>query len=280
MHITDFDKNPDADKYGLQETVASDTLRAAQRTKPTTTKAARALEIFQKLAPDEQEAHLDWLEQPLKYHDSGDGVPDGTAEKNRASLKNAQKAKKTPKLKRAEIEAVIKETFGASNTQLDKFVDVFLEAVESRAETVAFGNKIRELFESIPYYSLMFADDETIDAVELLSDRINDLEEGLQYAAEERAILEQELLERQSALAEETLFNNDAPSRSVAKRRSLDPDFTFNEEGEFLMEDGTRQSQPVSDPKMRRYAEVLARTTRNVDVHTPNENLLEAWKNN
>ncbi len=49
--------------------------------------ANRAAEIMMHLNADERALHLDFLEKSLSAHDSGDGVPDGDAKRNRASLK-------------------------------------------------------------------------------------------------------------------------------------------------------------------------------------------------
>jgi hypothetical protein len=266
----------ESQSQSLEETITSQqSLEDAQKTKAPRDAEAAHLAAFMRLSP-EQKTHFF---QKALDDSSGDFGAVDHSERNRASLKAAQRPKKPSELKREGLEKQIKETFNVSDDQLDKFVDVVFEAIESRAETVAFENKIRELFESSPYYSLMFADDETIDAVELLSNQINRLVESLALAAEERAMLEEEILERQSALSEETLF---AATRQTAKRRSLDPDFIYNEEGEFLMEDGTQrhQSQSVADPRMRRYVDVLTRSTKHVDVVSPAQTLVETWQTN
>jgi hypothetical protein len=82
----------------LAETAASDTLNNAQKTKAPRDAEARALALFQRLAPDEQEAHLDYLEKTLENAANRDGIPDDYAEKNRASLKIAQRKKTSPRV--------------------------------------------------------------------------------------------------------------------------------------------------------------------------------------
>jgi hypothetical protein len=127
--------------------------------------------------------------------------------------------------------------------------------------------------------TLAFADDRQISAVELLSARISELEEAITEVEAENEELLDGLLQRQSeVMGEEVLY--DAPPRPAPRRstRNLSEDFEADPDNSVLMEDGAPRRQDYITPAMARYAEVLARTTRNVDVHTPTENLVETWK--
>jgi hypothetical protein len=247
------------DRVLAEGTPAADSLKGAQKTKPTTTRQARALELFMKLAPEEQEKVFDDLENSIRSHQGGDGVPDGTAARNRKSRTPGGGTSGSGDLKMKKPKDSIKESFpGTSDELLEQMADAFHDAV---IRTSA-GDALRELFSQNPHFSLMFADDETIDAVELLCAKIESLEEGIALAAEERAMLEQELIERQATFKEETLFNTATRSRSAPPRRSLDSDFTFNgEDGKLLM--GEEESPRHHDAKMQARLEHLNRMTLN-----------------
>ena len=219
--------------YLPEETAASKSLKDAQKAKSTTTTAARALEIFMKLAPDEQEKQLDFLEKALADSGGDLGAVVHSA-RNRASYKpnggTAAGAEKMKKLKTneelaEEIEELMKQS-GFSPEFQQQAAELFIEAVEDKAETVAIGSKLREMFRDNPHFSLMFADDEQIDAVELLANRIEELEYAIAECEEESAIL------RAESLSEEVVF---APSKPTRSRRNLSEDFEANPDNEFLM---------------------------------------------
>ena len=57
--------------YLTETTPAAATLVAATKPKENTSKAARAMALFQKLGSEDQDAHLRWLEQSLAGHHRG-----------------------------------------------------------------------------------------------------------------------------------------------------------------------------------------------------------------
>jgi hypothetical protein len=266
--------------YELSESIPTqDSLKTHKQAKrPSNDDVAKALGVLMHLSPDERQKHFSEL--GLQSHEGGDGVPDGTAEKSRKSLKDAQKSKSTPKLKKETVEAM-KEAFpGTSDELLEQFAARFVEM----AENVSIRNKLIEMITvDNPELRILLMSEEQLNAVDMLADRIEWLELQIEAVELDNARLRSQAAERE-ALAEEVLY--DAP-RSVNRRRSLGENFSsVNEDTLIIDENGkvtgsdtsfTSQNQHVSNPAMRTYVEALNRTTRNVDRHTAKEDLVEAW---
>jgi hypothetical protein len=260
-------------------TPAADTLKKKVKTQPNTTAQAERLALFQKL-PIERQKSLLGLDDADKDNKSW-GFD--YAKRNRASHKagggTTAGSEKMHKLKKENLAERLRELDPEMTRAVsEQIADLFLETAESVSARNKLSEIVTELYNTDPlWFSLMFAEDEQVDAVELLSNRIEELESELAEAEEYAASLIDEELQRYEALEEETLFtNNTAPSRPT-KRRSLDPNFTVNEHGEFLMEDGSR-GQHI-DPQMARYVQKLNETTRNTDVASPAKTLVETWHN-
>jgi hypothetical protein len=262
----------------LAETTASDSLKSYPHgNKSNDAAVKRALEVMSALEPHQKQAVADELAKSLRSHEGGDGVPDGTAEKSRKSLKSAQAKKDMSKLK--------KELFSMFDGEglTEEFKEHASEIFYNAVETVSIRNRLIEMFRDNPELNLLLMSEEQIDAVDMLAKRIEWLEEQIAAVELDNARL-RSLAERE-ALAEEVLY--DAP-RSVNRRRSLGENFSsVNEDTLIIDENGkvtgsdtsfTSQNQHVSNPAMRTYVEALNRTTRNVDRHTAKENLVEAWK--
>jgi acyl-CoA synthetase (AMP-forming)/AMP-acid ligase II len=121
----------------LNETAASDTLKKKVQTQPTATAEVEHLAAFMKLSAGQKQ---DFLEKALKDSDAWKKAPD-YSERNRASLKAAQRPKKTLTLKKGEIAESMKEFFPELRDEArENFAELFLGAVESKAETVAVCN--------------------------------------------------------------------------------------------------------------------------------------------
>jgi hypothetical protein len=280
-HITEIDQYPDAEKYGLSEgTPAGQTLKDKTKKQPDTTAQAELLAKFMRLPVERQKSLLGLDDTDRDNDDWGKNY----AARNRASHKAGGGTTSAGDLKMKKLRDTIKEAFpGTSDELLDRFQTTFLEYVERWAASDKINEIIAEVFENEPIFNLVFASDETIDAVELLSARINELEEAIvEVEAENEELLDQQLQLHSEMMGEEALYDAAPPRVPTARpRRSLDPDFTFNENGEFLIDDnGGRSQHQRLDPKMARYVQKLNEVTRNADVHPANENLLEAWKNN
>src|ERR1700721_1043301 len=87
--------------YLVEGTPALDSLKNAQKTKPNTDDAAEALAAFMKLNSDQKKRQLEFLQASLSAN-GNDAWKSGEyySERNRQSLKNAQKKKDMPTLKK------------------------------------------------------------------------------------------------------------------------------------------------------------------------------------
>jgi hypothetical protein len=270
----------ESQSQSLNESIASQqTLKDKTKTQATTTAQAELLAQFMRLPIEHQKRALGLDDTDKDNDDWGNSY----ASRNRASHKAGGGTSGAGDLEMKKLKTSVKESLGKefSGEFAEQAESLFWNAVKNKAKTVAAANKLAEMidesFADKPYLRLAFADDKTIDAVELLSNKIEELEEDLAILEEEHARLIDEELARYHSLEEETLFNTVTrpPRRST---RNVAEDLEgVDPENRYLMEDGTRQHL---DPQMARYVQKLNETTRNVDVHTPNENLLEAWKNN
>jgi hypothetical protein len=247
----------------LAETTASDSLKSYPHgNKSNDAAVKRALEVMSALEPHQQAAVADELKKSLRSHKDGDGVPDGTAEKSRKLLKDAQKTKKA-----AVAVKNFTEAFPEFNEQPEELKERFRKYMEAHA----LKDAITELFVEYPSFKLLFNDTQ-IDVVQALADKVEALKENLAAAEFERDMLVREAAEReQAALQEEVLY--DARS-TPTRRRTLDHEFAVNEEGQNFAEPDGEKVQG----SMRTYVEALNRSTRHVDNHTAKENLMEAWK--
>jgi hypothetical protein len=262
-------------KAELDEEIASQqSLKTYVKDAKGVDKAARALEVFQKLAPDAQADHLRWLEQSLRSHKDGDGAPDAS-KRNKDSLRPDggihSGDNKMPKL-RKETEALMKEVFDTPELQ-QKALDLFTETAKGKAADV-----IASLFDENTLYSLMFCeeDDPIIEAIEYYANRIDELESGISELIQENAWMKEAA--EAEALHEERLYVMAASNNSRRRSsRNLSEDFEADPDNAFLLEDGERHH--VGGPMAARVA-YLNNTTRNVDQHkpTPIEGLLEVWE--
>ncbi len=251
----------------LKEPSAADSLKAAQETKPTTTAAARALEVFMKLAPEQQKLHLDFLEKSLNGDNDAWNKATDYSERNRASLKDAQKTKTMPTLKKEELEELIAESFPEFSPELqNKFAELFASSVGA-----LLRQKILELFVDYPEFALVFGD-KSMDHVESLLLRISDLEDGIADVEEENEMLEAGLVEsQQQRLSEEALFATQQHKRA----RSLDFDDYLDPENSRLMDE--QQQQRATDPAMAaRLRYIEASIPANAGEHAV-QGLLETW---
>jgi hypothetical protein len=230
-------------------------LNDAQKPKESTTNLARAIEIMMRLAPDQQEAHLDWLEKSLNDDNAAftnAGIPDDYAAKNRASVKNAQKMKKTPKLKREDLDALMQEAFPDLTPELhERFVEVFDDAVSHASAR----NALKEIFIGTPEFALLF-DQRQLDLADYYANRIVELEEAIAEVEHETALIEARMQEQES-LSEDVMYPS--PDLRPSRRRSLNPDdlseVSEDNAGLIMTED-----QHSGDPRQRAYLNAIQRS--------------------
>jgi hypothetical protein len=255
----------------LGETVASDTLKNAQKTKQPTTNAARALEMFMKLAPEEQEKHLDFLQKALS--DEGNDVwktaPDYAAQNRKGLKDNPSKNKKSL----ANIKAEITEAFPEFTEELqERFADLFTESV---AKTT-FAEAVGTLMTENPELRLLMASNEELDMVESLAERIQELEDAVAEVAQENAMMvEAQRQSEQQKLQEELLIDL---TRTPKRQHNIADDFEPDPENSWLLaEDTPRRS---NDP-MSRYASYIEQTVRGRPIKAPvgtASYLTETWE--
>jgi hypothetical protein len=248
--------------HDLNETIASrQTLKDKVKQQPGRTGDAERLALFQKL-PIERQKSLLGLDDADKDNDSWGK---SFAARNRASHKAAggttAGSEQMHTLSKQKIAESLKAHFpDLGQDSREAIADLFLETAASVSARKKLAEMAAELYNSNPrLYSIMFMDDQQIDACDFLGAKVEELYYALDEAEEEHARLLDEQLERRHSLEEETLLQNlTAPP---ASRRSLDPDFTFNgEEGKLLMGEEERH-QPV-DSAMAARVEFLNRALK------------------
>jgi hypothetical protein len=262
--------------YELSESIPTqDSLKTHQQAKaPSNDDVVKAIGVLMHLSPDERQKHFERL--GLRSHEGGDGVSDGTAEKSRKSLKGAQAKKDMPKLK--------KELFSGFNDEelSEEFKEHATEIFHRKISKASARDALIEMFSDNPELNLLLMSEERLDAVSMLADRIEWLEEQIAAVELERDMLVREAAERErSSLSEEVLYSDKprpTPSSDrlakVKSHRSLDHDFAFNEDGESLTGDNKQQ---VTDPAMRARLALLERVTRHVDRKQHKDYLVETW---
>jgi hypothetical protein len=188
-------------------TKASDTLRTHKTASaPSNDWAVKQIQRMMQagVSAEEIESHVDDLERMgLRTHKGGDGVRDGTSEKSARSLKNAQKKKDMPVLKKA-----MTEFFPDFDEDLqEQFAEFFEQAVEAEAmlrsnvRTKA-AQKVHEL--CAEYFPILNMSDDDLSEFEIHDLKRQELEARLAEAIEENAALREgnEVQEREAIVAE------------------------------------------------------------------------------
>jgi hypothetical protein len=254
-------------KEYIDENAASDSLKAAQKQKPTTTAEVETLAAFMKLAPEHKARTLEWLNNSL-----ADAIPDGTAEKNRKSQsKYVDQNKKSRKAgaetrTNEELSELMSSVFPDLTPEL---VGEFREIWAQQVAQASVRDAMLELFEDNPYFKLLFNEPQ-MDMARLLTQYIEELENAIDEVEKENLELARNIVENQG-LFEEALY---APHQTSKKpKRSLDMEEHVDEANRHLFE--TEQQEHL-DPAMRARVRYLEQTTRN-EV-TPAAHLLETWE--
>jgi hypothetical protein len=261
--------------YLVEGTPALDSIKNAQRTKPSTDDAAEALAAFMKLNSEQKKRHLEFLQASLSAN-GNDAWKSGEyySERNRQSLKNAQKKNDMPTLKKE-----IAEAFPEFTPELqERFAKTFAEGVAK----ATLANALTELFAEEPHFHLIFAVDEEIDAVEALANRVLELEESIAFYDQINEQLREEQYQDETAqLYEEFILTNEKAkykpyrrSHNIADDLGWDPD----PDNIVLMESDV-PTRPVNDPMSKRVA-YLERTSlgRPIEPHSSSaQYLVETW---
>lgn len=251
----------------LGENAASDSLKAAQRTKPKPT-AGETLSAFMKLDPKHAtltSQHIDDLQKALRAH-HGDGVGD-VASANRDGLKDnaAHNANSLENIKKD----FTKFWPQVTESTLDKLVETFAESAEAGARNV-----ILDLLSSSPELRLAFASAETLDQVSELTYHIDALEQSIAAVEAENAELREDGARAEMAqMHEDILHRTSAPA---ARRRSLQFEEP-SEDNAGLMNKSQREQLSPAMAKRAQYLNATARSdSHQVDGRT-SQPLLEVW---
>ena len=258
----------------LSETVASDSLNAAQRIKPTTNAEVEALTAFMKLPYHHQKRTLDFLSKSLSAHDDGDGVPSSDAKRNRASLKpgggtTSSGDVKMNKLKK-ETEELMKELFDTPELQ-QKAINLWNETIESRSAAQALA----DLFEINPHFSLLWKPDSYLEKVEIWSRRVEQLEQACLEVGEENQMIREQMMRNEIGrrLEEEALYS--PPSQRRRSMHNIADDLEgVDEDNIYLLETGDH----VGDPRMNARKAYLEQTTAHTDMSSAKNYLVETWR--
>jgi hypothetical protein len=256
-------------KEYIDENAASDSLKAAQKQKPTTTAEVETLAAFMKLAPEHKARTLEWLNNSL-----ADAIPDGTAKKNRKSRskyveKNKQSMKSgyKPSLTNEELDELLSQAFPDFTPGLrQQFAGVFLKAVSETSLRESVLQVISENPDS--GFELLF-NEEQLDMCRLLVDRIESLEQFISEIESENLELARNIVENQG-LFEEALYSSH--QKSAEAKRALDMDSYVDPENSVLVES---DQEHVGDWKMRKRLEYLEQNAR--PEVTPASNLIDTW---
>jgi hypothetical protein len=217
----------------------------------------------------------DILKSAWRKPGGGINDPEGSAKKNRASIKTktvpngttneednvseeeasaldyftalsaTAKAKYLAMLQNEELRESL-EGFGFSSENQQRVEELFNRRVEESASV--FKNKLGQLLqESSPS---PFLSDKQINVVELLAERINELEAAIAYCENENENLIEEIKRKE---AKQTVRKERTPKKSVVAEYM---EFVDESNSELMRE------EPYVDPRMKSYIDAIKRTTQ------------------
>jgi uncharacterized coiled-coil DUF342 family protein len=168
---------------------------------------------FAKLSADEKRKHLEKLHAMMAAD-----VPDGTAASNRQKFNQEQRQWMETQLNiETELEEQL-EAIGFSKESQDKIAELFHRAVEDRANNDPLRQGIVELLRtSID----PFIDDESLDIVQLLANRIEQLETQIQDVETENYELAKSILDGEESITNPS--NSRMPKKSTIEECMFSP---------------------------------------------------------
>lgn len=203
-----------------------------------------------------------FLQAALRQH-IGDGVPDGTSTKSANSLKDAQKSKDMPTLKKnlAAMKESIKESTG-----LKPEMQEALFAACERTVQQHIVEQLATMISDEPWFAMLAHEgNHQFTACEILAERIEGLEEALAFCAEEnRDLLEARQRRHAAKLHEDMMYpmqQKAARQRRSSLRLSQDL-YEANPDNIALNE----SHQEHLEPNMARYLRSLQSST-SADSH-------------
>lgn len=233
---------------------------------PKKTDLDKAMLAMSKLEPEHQQALHDFLAQSLAAH-KGDGVSADDAKRNRDSLGPGGGTTSSGEVKMKTLKKVVAETFPNYSEEIR---DQLVEVMSKTIGVASAREYLQEVFDSDPVFQLMFANDETIDAVTMLSDRIVALEESIAILEDTKRELQEATMLRQ--IQEEALY--DTPRRRRHSSHNIADDLEgVDEDNHYLMEDGGGHHGISKEMAAR--VSYLERTAR--DTVSPSQALRETW---
>jgi hypothetical protein len=267
-----YDPNLGVVRYDITEATipTQQLLRDASKSK--SAPHNETLLAFMKLsgtAPAKLEAdQVKVLQAALRQH-IGDGVPDGTAERNRKSREDYP-AKNKHSLD--DLRKQLKKD-GFSESFQDKCIDVFERAVGKHSAKMA----LVEMLTDSPHLRLLMQEAEAIDASEFLANHIIELEESIAIVEAENAMLISEAKHRHSALHEEAVFAQPKQQTWRRSSRNLQDDLEGVDPSNAVLMEAGGPRRHHADAKMNARAVYLTQTMQNTDVVPDKQYLVETW---
>jgi hypothetical protein len=206
-----------------------------------------------KMNQEQKARYLDMVQKMFRdsaWRKSGAGVPEGAAKKNRRDHKFNKEDFDIAKFDNDLSDCL--ESFGFDEETKQKAGDLFFEAVEARLfhEDDEFRQQLCELLEGcVPS---PFISNEDLDIVEILANRVADLEDTLEYVESENEALEEEIRaevdDYKAHLQQHEALSFRSPKKSSIDEWMLESD-ERNADALFNEDSGTN----VGDPEMRAY---------------------------
>jgi hypothetical protein len=233
--------------------------------------ASDAIEAYKVLNQNQAVRHREMVKQILQgqaWAKSGAGIPDpeNLAKKNRASIRSEEEetamdyfAKLNVEHRRAYLEMIEEiqkeeqkeelaanlECCGFSQENQKKVENLFYEAAENSPLKRGLV-KLLEAYCPSPFFS-----QKKLDVIELLAERINELESVLEVVETESASLREEI--RLKEATESLKREERTPKKSVVAEYM---EFVDESNSELMRE------EPYVDPRMKSYIDAIKRTTQ------------------
>jgi hypothetical protein len=229
----------------------------------------QAIEIYHKLSAEQKARHLDYVQRMLQdsgWPKPGAGLPDAdnVAKKNRAFKEENESSSFDE-----ELDSTL-EAFGFTEEAKGKAANLFYEAVaEQRDRNSPLRSDLVKLVAE--YCPSPFLPEEEINVIEILAERIQELEAAIDQIDREKDELYEEIKHKQAEnceLDESTVnqlwcsadsIEEFAAAAEKLKRKERAPKrSTIEEDLEYVDPDnGWGGEEPFVDPQMRKYLKHL-----------------------
>lgn len=232
--------NPTLKDVGIESRTAAQSSLHPKSRPADEMEVKKLFDVYSQLNQKHRSDFLEYLKDFEKRSHSGLGVPDGDAEKNR-------------KYHKEELSEALSD-IGFTEEAQEKVTDMFWEAVRHKTEEEApFRKQLQDLVSQ--YSPSPFLNDYSLDTIERLALRVDELEGLCEMVEHQSEVLREEIIakEQDKILKEEVSRHKRPVRRSLIEETMLEPDESnadclFNEEERHI------------DPKMKRYLDFMDRT--------------------